>query len=79
MYTRGMFNNILQVPLDAQLWYVALFVWSMVWKGLALWKSAHKEQKWWFIAFLVVNTLGVLEILYLYVFSMERKSKPKSE
>lgn len=70
-----MFNDILQVPLDRQLWYVALFAWTLAWKGMALWKAAHKEQKWWFVAFLVINTVGILEILYVYVFSVERKSK----
>ncbi len=64
-----MFNNILAIPLDSQLWFLALFAWAVVWKGFALWKSARLGQKWWFIAFLVVNTLGILEILYLYVFS----------
>ncbi|MCC6934764.1 MAG: hypothetical protein IT406_03715 [Candidatus Yanofskybacteria bacterium] len=67
-----MFNDILQIPLDRQLWYLALFAWVVVWKGLALWRAAQKEQKWWFIALLVVNTLGILEILYVYVFSVER-------
>lgn len=66
-------NNVLQIPLNSQLWYVALLVWSIVWKGLALWRAAHKEQKYWFLAFLVINTAGILEILYLYVFSVGRK------
>ena len=76
-----MFNDILQVPLDRQLWYLALFAWAVVWKGMALWRAAHKEQKWWFIAFLIVNTLGILETLYIYVFSLDRpvSSKEKSE
>jgi len=76
-----MFNDILQVPLDRQLWYLALFAWAVVWKGMALWRAAHKDQKWWFIAFLIVNTLGILEILYIYVFSLDRpvSSKEKSE
>jgi hypothetical protein len=69
----GMFKDILQVPIDSQMWYLALFAWAVVWKGLALWKAAHREQKYWFIAFLVVNTLGILEILYIYVFSVDRK------
>jgi hypothetical protein len=52
------------------LWAVFLAVlWSFVWKGLALWRSALLRQKWWFIAFLVVNTLGILEIVYLFVVS----------
>ncbi len=70
-----MFNNILAIPLDNQLWYLALFAWSVTWKGLALWKAAQKEQKWWFIAFLVVNTVGILEILYIYVFSRDAGTK----
>lgn len=48
---------------------LAVLVWSIVWKGLALWKSARTDSKVWFVVFLIVNTLGILEILYLYVFS----------
>ncbi len=44
-------------------------VWSLVWKGLALWKAAKEGNKVWFVVMLVVNTLGILEILYIYVFS----------
>lgn len=43
--------------------------WSLVWKGLALWKAARVGEKHWFVALLVINTLGILEILYIYVFS----------
>jgi methionyl-tRNA synthetase len=48
---------------------LAVLVWSIVWKGLALWKSSRTDSKVWFVVFLIVNTLGILEILYLYVFS----------
>ena len=41
----------------------------MPWKGIALWKSARNKQKNWFIALLLFNTLAVLEILYIFVFS----------
>ena len=74
-----MFNEILAVPFDRQLWYVALFAWVLVWKGLALWKAARQNQKWWFIPLLVFNTLGVLEILYIYVFSEHRLGSRRSE
>jgi len=49
--------------------FFAVVIWSIVWKGLALWRSARTDSKVWFVVFLVVNTLGILEILYLYVFS----------
>jgi hypothetical protein len=52
---------------------VAVLVWSLVWKGLALWKSAGLRQKYWFIAILVINTLGILEIIYLFFVARKYK------
>lgn len=40
--------------------------WSLLWKGLALWHSARKKQPGWFTVMLLVNTLGILEIVYLF-------------
>jgi len=53
--------------------FLILVVWSLIWKGLALWKSAQRKEKTWFVALLIINTVGILEILYLYVFSKEKK------
>ena len=50
---------------------IVLFLWILPWKGFALWKSAHLNDKWWFIAFLILNTAGILEIAY--IFSIGRK------
>src|ERR1700733_4860716 len=41
-------------------------LWSIFWKGLALWHSARRGSYWWFIIMLVVNTVGILEIIYLF-------------
>ena len=49
-------------------------VWSLYWKGMALWHAARHAEKVWFVVFLVVNTLGILEILYLYVFSKKTEA-----
>lgn len=48
---------------------VVALVWSLIWKGIALWKAARNNSKVWFIVLLIVNTFGILEILYIYVFS----------
>jgi len=45
-----------------------VFLWSIVWKGFALWRGAKYGQRNWFIAILVLNTVGVLEIVYLFYF-----------
>jgi len=50
-----------------------LLLWILPWKGVALWKAVKNNHRWWFIAFLVINTLGILEILYIFVFSQHKK------
>ncbi|MCX6788884.1 MAG: DUF5652 family protein [bacterium] len=57
---------------------ILIVIWVLIWKGLALWKAARKNDRWWFIALLVINLLGILEIFYYFVFS-ERKSLVEKE
>lgn len=58
---------------------IVIIVWSVVWKILALWKSARKKQFVWFIVLLLINTCGILEILYIYVFSEMKLGKKAVE
>lgn len=51
---------------------VGIAVWSLVWKGFALWYAARNHQNRWFIALLILNTLGVLEIVYLIWFRADK-------
>ncbi len=51
--------------------FVLLVIWSLIWKGLALWRAARMGQKNWFIILLVINTVGILEIFYWYIFSQK--------
>jgi len=50
-------------------------IWTIIWKGLALWKVAKKNDMAWFVVLLVVNTVGILEILYLFFFSKMGEKK----
>jgi len=52
-----------------------ILLWTLFWKGLALWKAAQKKQVYWFIAILVINFLGIFSILYIYVFSEWKRIK----
>ncbi len=49
-----------------------IVLWSLFWKGCALWHAARRGKVWWFIAILVINTLGILEIIYLFGFAKLR-------
>jgi hypothetical protein len=60
-------------------WVILLAVlWTLPWKGVALWKAAKNNHKWWFIALLVINTLGILEILYIFIFGKKKAEKYKT-
>lgn len=54
-----------------------ILIWALAWKGWALWESGRRNQKGWFVGLLVVNTLGILEILYIFVFSKQKIGEAK--
>jgi len=56
---------------------VVIIIWSYFWKLLALWKSARKGSVAWFILLALINTVGILEILYIFVFSEMKFKKSK--
>jgi len=62
------------------IWLITIaLLWSLSWKGLALWKSARKNSPIWFVFLLVVNTLGIFEILYIFLFSEIKLPKIKGK
>lgn len=50
-----------------------LAVWSIAWKGFALWIAAKEDKKWWFVPILIFNTAGILEIVFIFLFSEQGK------
>ncbi len=47
-------------------WIAVIVLWELFWKGLALWHAGRRNHPWWFVVLLVVNTIGILEIIYLF-------------
>lgn len=50
-----------------------LILWEAVWKIIALWKAARNNQLAWFICIAVINTVGILPIIYILM-QMKKKS-----
>ena len=53
---------------------LVLMLWILPWKGYALWTAAKKNHKIWFVAILVLNTLAILDIIYIFAIA---KKKPE--
>lgn len=51
---------------DSQVKIIMLVaLWDMVWKGFALWRASRNYHQNWFIAIIVINSAGILPIIYL--------------
>lgn len=55
-------------------WLIVLIIWEFFWKGLALWHSARRGEPWWFVILLILNTVGILEIVYLFFVAKKKCS-----
>lgn len=58
-----------QLLTSPEFFIILSLAWTLPWKGFALWKAARLNQKAWFIAILLINTFGLLEILYIFFLS----------
>ena len=52
-----------------------LVLWDMVWKAIAMWRSARNNELVWFICIAVFNTLGILPIIYLILNKKHKEVK----
>jgi len=46
-------------------WLVPLIILDIALKGFALWRSAKRGEKAWFISLLFVNSMGIYPAFYL--------------
>jgi len=59
-------------------WLLLLVVlWTLPWKGFALWRAAKNTHKIWFVALLILSTLAILEIIYIFFFSKKKEQEVK--
>jgi hypothetical protein len=72
--------TLISTQLGIPIWvFLIIIAWEAVWKLIAMWKAAAVQKSLvWFIVLAVFNTIGILPILYIFVFSkMGKKSSKK--
>jgi hypothetical protein len=50
---------------------IPILLWTLFWKGCALWMAVKSNKKIWFVLLLMLNTAGILEIIF--IFFVEKK------
>ena len=46
---------------------ILLAIWDTVWKLIGLWKSARNGHLIWFVFIAILNTVGILPIIYILI------------
>ena len=60
--------NIINIMQNMNPWMFSLILaWAIAWKGWALWRAARLKHLAWFILLLIINLVGITEIIYIIV------------
>ena len=52
---------------------VIITLWDFFWKAWGLWISAQRKEKIWFALILIINSAGILPIIYILFFQKKRR------
>ena len=64
---------------DLMPFLLILTLWTIPWKIYAVWLAVKKDQKRWFVALLLLNTVGILEIFYIFKIAKKSWSEVKKD
>lgn len=70
----GINSSLSEIGLSVTL-LVIIIIWTIFWKLIALWHSARKGHLVWFVVMALFNTMGIIPILYLFVFKDLKSNK----
>lgn len=68
-----MFEN----PMGNLLLLLVMVLWILPLKGYALWTAVKNNDKGWFVALVILNTIGILELIYIFGFAKKNFSDLK--
>jgi hypothetical protein len=54
---------------------ILLAIIELILKGFALYRAAKNDQKYWFIVMLIVNSIGILPLIYLLLHPKKKNNK----
>lgn len=68
-----------QLPLSANILIVVMILWTIPWKIYAVWTAVKNDHKKWFVALVLLNTLSILEIIYIFHIAKKNWSEVKED
>ncbi len=55
-------------------WLIPVILIELVLKGFALWRAGRNNHPVWFVVLLIVNSIGILPLIYLLAFDTGKKA-----
>jgi Family of unknown function (DUF5652) len=69
----------LQQFLETYPWFlptiIIFSIWETIWKLIALWKAGRNNHLVWFICIAIINTAGILPIVYILIQRNKQQEK----
>ncbi len=56
-------------------WFYLILLWDLIWRGIALWKAGRNNHLTWFVFLFIVNSIGILPIIYLIIHRKKSKRR----
>ncbi|MFH1608973.1 MAG: DUF5652 family protein [Patescibacteria group bacterium] len=51
---------------------ILILLWTLPWKIYSLWIAVKNKHKAWFVALVIFNTVGILEIIYIFFIAKKK-------
>jgi hypothetical protein len=58
---------------------VILAIWTLPWKIYAVWTAVKNGQKKWFLAMILLNTISILELYYIFKVAKKTGAEVKED
>jgi methionyl-tRNA synthetase len=55
-------------------WFLLGLALEILFKGIALWKTGRNNQLGWYIILFLINTAGILPLIYILFFQKKKKA-----
>jgi len=68
---------MIKLEMGKNLIMLLLIFWTLLWKCYSVWTAAKNNHKKWFIALIIFNTLGILDIIYIFYIAKKKWSDVK--
>lgn len=59
------FNQLQELLTPLMPVIIILVIWEAIWKLIAMWKAGRNNHLAWFICIALINTVGILPIIYI--------------